>query len=109
MNQPQYVVVERETNTLGVFGFCLMLLGYLTCGVLAVPAVFMCGFAMFREPRGLAIAGFVLSLPAVCGLILMVILFFTGILAQNLAEVRAKTRPPTVQEQIEKIQAERGQ
>lgn len=85
--QTQYVVVQQETNTMGVFGFCLMLLGYLTCGSLAIPAVFLCGFAMFKEPRGLAIAGFVLSLPAAFGFLIFGFLFAFGILATDL-------RPP---------------
>lgn len=61
-----------------------MILGYLTCGILSIPAVILCAFAMYREPRGLAIAGFVLSLPAVFGLIFFGFLFVMGLMVHEM-------------------------
>lgn len=98
--QQTVIVQDRESNSLGVVGFCLMILGYLTCGVLAIPAAFLCGFAMFKEPRGLAIAGFILSLPACLGLLAVVGMFFLGVIGQNLAEQRVQSRRQTVQSPV---------
>ena len=97
---------QQETNVPGVVGFCLMILGYLTCGVLCVPALFVSGFGMYREPKGLAIAGFLLSIPPVLGLIVVVVLFAVGSSLPTISRMRTQNIP-SVESQLEKIQSER--
>jgi len=50
------------TNGLGVAGFVCSILGVLSCGVLAIIGLPLSFFALFKKPRGLAIAGFIISL-----------------------------------------------
>jgi hypothetical protein len=82
----QTIIYEKESNELGVLGFCLMLLGWLTCGILCVPAMLICGIAMMEKPKGLAIAGFVFSVPPVIALCIFAFVFFMGIATRNEAE-----------------------
>ena len=76
--QQRSILLQKQTNGLAVAGFCLMILGWLTCGILCVPAMIVCGVAMFYDPPGLAIAGFILSIPGVVGLILWVAMLISG-------------------------------
>ena len=50
------------SNGLGVAGFVCSILGVLTCGVLALIGLPLSFFALFKRPRGLAIAGVIISL-----------------------------------------------
>ncbi|NBC10535.1 MAG: hypothetical protein GVY24_02220 [Planctomycetes bacterium] len=50
------------SNGLGVAGFVCSILGVLSCGVLAIIGLPLSFFALFKKPRGLAIAGFIISL-----------------------------------------------
>lgn len=52
----------RARNGLGTSGFILSLLGILTCGLLAPLALLVSLAGLLHRPRGLAVAGTVLSL-----------------------------------------------
>lgn len=66
MTQPQTIIIEQQSeSSLGVAGFILSLLGLVTCGLLAVPGVFLSFIGLFqRGPKGFAIAGFIIGLPS---------------------------------------------
>lgn len=59
---PQHIFIEQPSNGLGVAGFVLSLVGFLSCGLLSPLALLLSFIALFKPPRGLAIAGFVLGL-----------------------------------------------
>lgn len=55
---------DRRTgsNGLGIAGFVVALVGLVTCGILSPIGLLLSAAAMFRPPRGFAIAGLVLGL-----------------------------------------------
>ncbi len=55
-------VDRRESNGLGVAGFVVSLFGLLTLGLLAPVSLLLSGLALFKRPRGFAVAGTILSL-----------------------------------------------
>ncbi len=73
-NPAAHVPPPPPSNGLGVAGFVCSILGVLTCGVLALISLPLSFFALFKRPRGLAIAGFIISLfafipPAILGVV----------------------------------------
>lgn len=81
-NKDYYVIREHETNGLGIAGFVLSLLtlfiGWIPVfgWILWILGLVFSFAGLFRRPRGLAIAGFVISL-----LDLVFILFLFALLA----------------------------
>lgn len=72
--------VSMETNPLGLTGFIISLLGLLlTCGLFSPVGLVISFVAMFRQPRGFAIAGLVLGLVGSLGM--LVTLTFVGVMA----------------------------
>lgn len=60
----QAVVVqqmERSTNSLGIVGFVFSLLGPISFGLTIIVSLPMCLIALFKPPRGLAIAGTIIN------------------------------------------------
>lgn len=47
---------------MGIAGFVLSLLGLVSCGLLSPIGLILSWIGMYREPKGLAIAGFVMGL-----------------------------------------------
>ena len=63
-NQGQTIIIKQQENVLGIIGFVLSLLP-LTYGggiLLWSIALILSFIALFKRPRGFAIAGFVISL-----------------------------------------------
>lgn len=60
---PEFATVSRPSgsNGLGIAGFIVSLLGPCTCGVLSPIGLVLSSMALFRPPRGFAIAGTVLG------------------------------------------------
>lgn len=56
-----HVHVDQPSNGLGVAGFVLSILGWITCGLLLPFGLLFSFIGLFKRPRGLAIAGFVIS------------------------------------------------
>ena len=56
---PVNVVVQQQpTNSLGLAGLVLSIIGWLTCGLLCIPGAFVSFLGLFsKAPKGLAIAG----------------------------------------------------
>jgi len=59
---PTVVINQNPTNSLGLAGFIVSLVSFLTCGILAPIALILSIIAMFKRPKGFAIAGLVISL-----------------------------------------------
>jgi hypothetical protein len=79
--QPGPVVVVQQvgrTNGLGIAGFIVSLLGLLgTCGLLSPVGLLLSFIAMFKAPRGFAIAGVVLGL--IGSILAIIAVFFIGL------------------------------
>lgn len=63
-NQGQTIIIKQQENVLGIIGFVLSLIP-LTYGggiLLWSIALILSFIALFKRPRGFAIAGFVISL-----------------------------------------------
>ncbi len=86
MPHSQTIVVQqappRSTNVLGVVGFVLALIGTILgiciwpVAVLAVIGLILSFIGMFKEPRGLAIAGFIVGLLG--SIIVLIMVFVIG-------------------------------
>ncbi|MEQ8770774.1 MAG: type II secretion system protein GspG [Phycisphaerales bacterium] len=92
--QPTVVVHRSESNGLGLAGFICSLIGLLSCGALfpvGLVGLALSFFGMFKRPRGLAIAGFVIGLVANLWIIVAVVFVgFSAILAGAAAMVGAE-------------------
>ena len=70
MPQPR----PASSNGLGIAGFVVSLVGLVTCFWIICPiGLALSFFAMFRRPRGMAIAGFILGLLGSLWIIVVVI------------------------------------
>ncbi|MEX0778032.1 MAG: DUF4190 domain-containing protein [Phycisphaeraceae bacterium] len=56
------VQVRPAKNTIGLIGFIVSLVSFITCGVLAPLGVLLSLIGLFKRPRGLAIAGLIIGL-----------------------------------------------
>lgn len=65
-----------ESNTLGLAGFIVSLVGWVTCGLLCPVGTLLCLFAMKRRPRGFAVAGLIVGGIGSALLLLFVLAFF---------------------------------
>jgi hypothetical protein len=70
---------QSQTNGLGTAGFVISLISFLCLGGLISPiSLIMCGVAMRKEPKGLAIAGLILSIVGSLWLIIAVVFIGLG-------------------------------
>jgi hypothetical protein len=61
--QPPYVVCPpARCNGLGIAGFIVSLFGVISCGLLSPIGLLLSGIALFRSPRGFALAGLIIGL-----------------------------------------------
>ncbi len=80
---------RNQSNALGVAGFVISLVGLVLCGGLISPLGLLLSFiAMFKRPRGLAVAGFVLGLIG-SAWIIVAFLFIFVVFGVGLAGVAA--------------------
>ncbi|HED53909.1 MAG TPA: hypothetical protein ENJ00_06875 [Phycisphaerales bacterium] len=83
--------VVQPTNTLGIVGFILSLLGFVgTCGLLSPIGLILSIIALRREPKGFAIAGLILGILGTIVFALAMLIFgvfalaFVGLLAAGI-------------------------
>ena len=62
MANQQVVVVREQTNSMGLAGFILSLLGFFTCGLLSPIGLILSIIGMFKPPRGFAVVGMILGI-----------------------------------------------
>ena len=60
--QPNVVYVKRPSNSMGLAGFIVSLVGWLSCGLLCPIGLVLSVLGMRKEPRGFALAGLILGL-----------------------------------------------
>jgi len=64
------------SNGLGVAGFIVSLLGFFSCGILSPLGLLFSFIALFKRPRGFAIAGFILGLIGSVWIAVIVVIVF---------------------------------
>ena len=79
MTGKERVIVKTEqTNTLGLAGFILSVVGFFSCGVTSILGFVLSFLGLFQKPRGFAVAGVLLGLP---GLLIFVLFGFAAVMA----------------------------
>lgn len=75
--QPNVVYVQRQSNSMGLAGFIISLVGWVSCGVLCPIGLVLSLIGLRKQPRGFAVAGVILGgLGCIWGIIA---LFFGGV------------------------------
>ncbi len=72
---------RAESNGLGLAGFILAIVGLFTGGCLSPIALVLSFIGVFKEPRGFAIAGLVISLVAIGGWLIAMAVLGAGLFA----------------------------
>ncbi len=68
---PQVYVQPGPSNGLGVAGFVTSLIGLMSCGILSPIALLISFIALFKRPRGFAVAGTIISVIGSIALVLV--------------------------------------
>lgn len=68
---PQVYVQPGPSNGLGVAGFVTSLIGLMSCGILSPIALLLSFLALFKRPRGFAVAGTIISVIGTIALVLV--------------------------------------
>jgi hypothetical protein len=68
---PQVYVQPGPSNGLGVAGFVTSLVGLMSCGILSPIALLLSFLALFKRPRGFAVAGTIISVIGTIALVLV--------------------------------------
>jgi len=103
---PQVVIQQAPTNGLGVAGFVLALLGFLTCGLFSPLGFILSLKGLGKEPRGLAIAGTVLGGLGSGWLFLFglaIILPFVGLAATEHFDAQQMQTRVTIKKAVDRI------
>lgn len=94
-----------ETNPMGLAGFIVSLVGFLSCGLLSPIGLIMSLVGLGRQPKGFAIAGVVLGALGSCGIIVGLLFFpiflFSLLAAVGIAGGAAALFGPRVESAIE--------
>jgi len=78
--QPQQAAyVEQPKNTTGTVGFVLSLVSIITCGCAAPIALLVSFIGLFKAPRGLAIAGVIISAIQTLLLVIFAVAMIAGV------------------------------
>lgn len=112
MSQPK----PSPSNGLGVAGFVTSLVGLVMCGGLICPiGLVLSTIAMFKRPRGFAIAGFIIGLIGSSWIILLLLGFFVlgiglaGVAAMGVGALEAGRDATLIKVAISKHYAANGQ
>ena len=110
MNQPnQVVVVQQDSNGLGLAGLIFSILGWLTCGAACIVGVFLsCLGLLSKGPKATAIAGLIVGLPGVLFFLFVGIGLIAGIIGMEAAinEAERYNREQAEQQQVETVEAQ---
>ncbi len=84
MSQQQYATYmpePRRSNGLGIAGFVVSLVGIFSCGLLSPVGLVLSFVALYRRPRGFAIAGVIIgAIGSICGVFSLIMGFFSLLL-----------------------------
>lgn len=65
-NSSRVVVIQQESNGLGLAGLIFSCIGWVTCGLLCIPGAFLSFLGLFSKgPKGTSIAGLIVGFPGV--------------------------------------------
>lgn len=65
-NDRQVVIIQQDSNGLGLAGLIFSCIGWATCGLLCIPGALLSFLGMFSKgPKGTAIAGLIVGFPGV--------------------------------------------
>lgn len=81
MNDDVRVIYGEESNTLGIVGFVLALVGLFTGGILSPVGLVVSLIALGRHPRGFAWAGVIVGLIGSCGGVVLFLIFGAALFA----------------------------
>ncbi len=97
MPPPLYVVQPSRTNGLGIAGFIVSLVGIISCGVLSPIGLLLSFIAIFRAPRGFALAGLIIGF---LGSVWAIFILLLGGLSILLAAVGIGAAVPVVVSEV---------
>ena len=89
---PAYGHAPPKENSTAIVGLILSILGFVTCPIFSIVGMFVSWSAMSREPKGVAIAGFIIGLIGTIGVLIggiVLICVFAGIFTLGAAAVAA--------------------
>jgi|GEM_PF-330383 len=75
-HQTHVHIAQPQTNGLGVAGFVISLIGFVSCGFVCPIGAIISAFALKKEPKGMAIAGLIIGI--IGSIVPVVILIFFG-------------------------------
>lgn len=87
----------KESNTAGMVGFVLSIVGLFTFGCVSPIAFVFSVLGLFREPRGFAVAGLVISLLTFGGTALTLLIFGVAAFAFVLALIGIASFPAAIE------------
>lgn len=65
-NQPTVIVQQPESNGVGLAGLIFSIFGWVTCGLMCIPGVFLSLLGLIgNKPKGTAVAGVIIGAPGV--------------------------------------------
>jgi hypothetical protein len=68
----QVVIIQQDSNGLGLAGLIFSCIGWVTCGLLCIPGALLSFLGMFSKgPKGTAIAGLIVGFPGVIFFVLV--------------------------------------
>ncbi|MBC22459.1 MAG: hypothetical protein CMJ32_00885 [Phycisphaerae bacterium] len=86
---PGYVIrPEDESNTIGLIGLILSILGLLLGGVLSPISLILSVVGLFKPRNGTAIAGLIISIVGCLSLVAIVMIMLLGIMMPSVAQAR---------------------
>lgn len=111
MSQPQ----QAQSNGLGVAGFVTSLVGLVMCAGLICPlGLLLSTIALFKRPRGLAIAGFIIGLIGSSWIILVLLFFLVlgvglaGVAVMGIGAVEVGQDANAIHAEVSKYHAANG-
>jgi hypothetical protein len=90
----------RPRNRLGVIGFALSMLGFVTCGIAGMAGAIISAAALRQKPRALAIAGVIIGLLQLC----LITPLTLALLLPALAKARERAREVKVELELLRYQ-----
>ncbi|HHK42428.1 MAG TPA: hypothetical protein ENJ50_08425, partial [Planctomycetaceae bacterium] len=106
------VVQPAPTNGLGIAGFIISLLGFLSCGLLSPIGFLLSLVGLTKQPRGFAIAGAIIGAIGTLGLFLFGFAMIAALLGLSSAarqiqqEVQKELEQERMQQEFERQKAE---
>ena len=87
LNRPKYKKPKSQggSNVVGMIGFIISIIAIFTCGLLSPISGILSAIGCFRQPKGLAIAGLVIS-----GMGLTIFLFYVVFIVSDYPRLNAK-------------------